>query len=224
MKKSFLFLGMVLFFYSCGSPEPKPLKKLTQTDLIQKAKEIIESKKDFEEVVNFNEVDSSKVLFHEVNLLDSIENEIVGTVFGYTGCSSGCSGNLLLVFHPQNHELIYAEQTPAHLEFIDIDNDGIHEVYTENFILWMGACDEHFSLYSLNSKKNLFMKSNHSPDNCDIAEDELSFPVDTMLKSSTIVFKDLDNDQIKEVLITTKIRLFAQKEITQQRDTLKLKI
>ena len=196
-------------------------QELTEDYIYRLSDSVIKNKDLFSNVWNFNEFDSGTIEFHRVNLLNSVENEKVVSIKGFTGCSAGCSGHLLFIFD-SNNLLLNVSQRPISMEFIDINSDGKSELYLNNFIMWMGECREYHLLTDAENDSVYFYWSKNSPETCGYVQGD-PYVGDTLLNAAEVSFKDVDNDNIMEVIVQSKIRLVSDTTLRLFTDTIYLR-
>lgn len=180
---------------------------------------IIHNKEQFEKVWNFQETIPGSLKKYEVDVFGQFENEEVYSVEGFTGCSAGCTGTLLLIFDTKTQKPIHISQQPLDISFIDIYKDGKSELLTYNFIQWMGRCSEYHKIIDIEKDSTLLYLETSSPLLC---EDRIShtWSEDTVLNTYDLRFENVDNDKADELILNRKIRLKIDTLLIQLTDTL----
>ncbi|UKN01332.1 hypothetical protein K6119_16515 [Paracrocinitomix mangrovi] len=212
-----LYFVLAFAIFSCEAEKitknEKPFYNYSNEDwkkrALSDAAEIILQKENIETVWNFNEIaEEDSVSFHYANAFKEIENEKIISVYGYTGCSFGCSGNLLLIYDSISMDLKFVQQVPVVFEFVDVEGDGVDELFTENYVLWMGYCTQYLRLYNLESEQRFFYRENESPDFC--GDDKMNYPnpslfPDTTHKYSSYSFKR--NEGRLQLILNSEFRI-----------------
>ncbi len=223
-----LYISLVAaFFTNCGNLEKDKISEKTKPELSNKyiyslCDSIISNQGNLDKVWNFNEVDTGTIEFHDINLFESVDGERVVTIKGITGCSSGCSGHLVMIFEPQMNSLIHVSQEPNDLTFVDYNKDGKSELLIHNLIMWMGECREYHSLFDIENEIVYFSIGGNSPEICGLTEKD-PYVKDTLLNTFDLKFKDIDSDEIDEIILTTKIRTVQDTNLRTVIDTVKIK-
>ncbi len=186
------------------------LKPVNKSDIYNIAKSILD-KKENEEIWNLHELDTTEFFVTD----DYFTNPKIKTrlvlIGGIAGLSAGTEDNMLLLFScTDSLQVIFAAQWGdfTQSDIKDINGDGIKEIIYQSSMMWMGECNDSYSIFNfLDGKQNvLFFASSFSILGCGLENlSERYKKGDTLETKSDCSLTEVNNKYIVKNIQTIKV-------------------
>ena len=149
---------------------------LSDKKVIYKIAASIIDKHDNKQIWNLSEIDTTGFFTTEDYFTNSKSKNRLVLVGGNAGMSSGTADNLLIVFScSDTFNIVWAGQVGdiTQADIADLDGDGIKEIVCNASMMWMGECDDSYTIFNFKDGKQHFIYTAHSTSFLDCGRDNL---------------------------------------------------
>ena len=138
---------------------------------------IIENKNN-DDIWNLSSVDTSYVYSTTGYFVDTINKDRLILVGAEAGISAGNANNLLILFScADTPTVLWAGQTgdvSQGMAEIDLDGDGIKELIENTHTMWMGECNDSYSIFNFKGGKRNFLHRSRSTSSINCGMNDLA--------------------------------------------------
>lgn len=205
--KNICILTLIITLFSCSLKEDKPQYNLNN-QIINAAQRIL--LKHNKQIWNLNSIDTTDIKIYKACFLTPNDSILFISISGDAGMSAGNANRLNIIAHLNDSLIIdYYEQGALPDTIMDINNDGIDDVFFNIGNVWMGTCSDNYIIKSFANKKEniLFEQHDVSLLDCGGNIEESSKLGDTLSASRKFQFKKLYDDKILSIIMTSEYKI-----------------
>ena len=139
------------------------LKPVNRSEIYNIAKSILD-KQENEEIWNLHELDTTEFFVTDDYFTNPKTKTRLVLIGGIAGLSAGTEDNMLLLFScADSLKVIFSAQWGdfAQSDIKDVNGDGIKEIIYQSSMMWMGECNDSYSIFNfLDGNQNVLFSAN----------------------------------------------------------------